>query len=267
MKIRAALIETIKGHAAAEEVEQQTFSIPLPELKIPKEDDDTQGAGPKLYVRDDGTVDWDGALQDKDALRNFGTAVWARINGQNPEFGLEDNLQAVEEQGLAQHGGSSPKPVTVKIEETDEIKRDKALLDLRRAELRDLEVKHFALLNSGNDNKCVCVDAGGMCVDAGGLHGGLTVGRLARENLCSAFVWKLEACTVECVCGCCRRSSCVFVSCIARHREKIVSRHILPQNTHSSHGRSGRGKYQFGHSRSIAPKQNSCILRWTRKKE
>jgi hypothetical protein len=32
MKIRAALIETMKGHATAEEVEEQTFSIPLPEL-------------------------------------------------------------------------------------------------------------------------------------------------------------------------------------------------------------------------------------------
>jgi hypothetical protein len=25
----------------------------------------------------------------------------------------------------------------------------------------------------------------GWCVDAGGMHGGLTVGRLARESLCS----------------------------------------------------------------------------------
>jgi hypothetical protein len=145
IKIRAALMETMKSHVATEEVGEQKFSIPLPELKIPKEDNNTQGAGPKLYVRDDGTVDWDGALQDKDALRNFGTAVWARINGQNPEFVSEDDLQVEEVHG-------SPKPVTVKIDETDEIKREKALLDLREAELRDLEIKHTALLNSGNDD-------------------------------------------------------------------------------------------------------------------
>ena len=45
----------------------------------------TVGSGPQLYVRDDGTVDWEGALQDRAALRKFGGAVWARINGQTPD--------------------------------------------------------------------------------------------------------------------------------------------------------------------------------------
>ena len=45
----------------------------------------SSSAGPKLYVRDDGTVDWEGALQDRAALRKFGGAVWARINGQTPD--------------------------------------------------------------------------------------------------------------------------------------------------------------------------------------
>lgn len=144
VKIRGALMETMKGHVAEESVEP--FSIPLPELKIPKQDNETQGVGPKLYVRDDGTVDWDGALQDRAALKNLGAAVWARINGENPEFVSEDNLK------VEAHG--SPKSVTVKIEETDEISREKAVLDLKKAELRDLEIKHTALLNSGTT---ICV--------------------------------------------------------------------------------------------------------------
>ena len=45
----------------------------------------SSAAGPYLYIRDDGTIDWDGALQDRAALKQFGTSVWARINGQDPE--------------------------------------------------------------------------------------------------------------------------------------------------------------------------------------
>ena len=46
---------------------------------------------PSLYVREDGTVDWDGALQDREALKKFGSAVWSRINGQDPEEASENN--------------------------------------------------------------------------------------------------------------------------------------------------------------------------------
>ena len=131
----------MKGHVIEEE--EQTFSIPLPELKIPKEDDPS-AVGPKLYVRDDGTVDWDGALQDRAALRNFGTAVWARINGQNPELVQEDDAL-----DTANHVQHAPTPVTAKIEETEAIRREKSYLDVLKRELGDMEAEHTELLNSG----------------------------------------------------------------------------------------------------------------------
>lgn len=124
-----------------EESTTKAFSIPIPEITLPKEEDDPSAVGPKLYVRDDGTVDWDGALQDRSALQNFGTAVWARINGQNPEFeesGEEE--EAVQDQ---------PKPVTVKIEETDAIRKERDALNALQLELDEMEVAHTALLNSG----------------------------------------------------------------------------------------------------------------------
>lgn len=149
VKTRAALMETIKGHAMEVTEEQTTFSIPIPEITLPKEDDPS-AVGPKLYVRDDGTVDWDGALQDRSALQNFGTAVWARINGQNPEFVNENDseVSAVEDH--------SPKPVTVKIEETDAIREEKAALNALKLELDEMEVAHTALLNSGTPYDFSC---------------------------------------------------------------------------------------------------------------
>lgn len=119
-----------------------TFSIPIPEITLPKEEDDPYALGPKLYVRDDGTVDWDGALQDRSALQNFGTAVWARINGQNPEF--VDESVVVEEKN--EH---APKAVTVRIEETDAIREERAALNVLQLEYGEMETAHTALLNSG----------------------------------------------------------------------------------------------------------------------
>jgi hypothetical protein len=41
-------------------------------------------------------VDWDGALQgDKAVLRIFGTAVWPRISGREPELSMRDSITAV----------------------------------------------------------------------------------------------------------------------------------------------------------------------------
>lgn len=132
----------MKSHTG-EVIEEQTgFSIPIPEITFPKEEDDPKAVGPKLYVRDDGTVDWDGALQDRSALQNFGTAVWARINGQNPEFLTEGEVVAVQEE-------HAPKAVTVKIEETDDIRAERAALDALRVEYEEMEEEHTALLNSG----------------------------------------------------------------------------------------------------------------------
>ena len=119
---------------------------------------------PSLYVREDGTVDWDGALQDREALKKFGSAVWSRINGQDPEEGSEgaNNGEGNEAAavvvspksggGEASNGGvhhSPTKAVTAKIEETEAIREKREQLNVLMSELQQMEVEHIKLLNSG----------------------------------------------------------------------------------------------------------------------
>lgn len=145
------LMEVIKGHQAkldeksVEDKDDKPFGLTLPEIELPQfrveiPKDDGQGDGPKLYVRDDGTVDWDGALQDRAALKKFGSAVWARINGQDPES--LDKLQVEAE-------AERNRVVTARIEETPAIREEKARLDALSKELADIQSAHTALLNSG----------------------------------------------------------------------------------------------------------------------
>jgi len=100
---------------------------------------------PNLYVRDDGTIDWDGALQDSAALKKFGSSVWARINGQDPE---NIDEEAVHKEGG--HGGES-KAITAKVVETEEIRAKKLKRDELQKELRAMTAEHRALLNSAVD--------------------------------------------------------------------------------------------------------------------
>lgn len=141
LQTRELLLEVMRGHELFEE-DEMPFAFTLPEIRmeIPKEDDPTS-FGPKLYVRDDGTVDWDGALQDREALRKFGTAVWARINGRDPE--TVDELS-----DIGTGHGHKPKNVTASIEETAEIKAARQKLDELRLQLDRMERAHIALLNS-----------------------------------------------------------------------------------------------------------------------
>lgn len=106
------------------------------------------GFDPSLYVREDGTIDWDGALQDREALKKFGSAVWSRINGQDPENSSEINGEG--------DGGSSfgdefahSKPVMAKIIETDAIREKKEYLDELSRVLNSMEMEQTKLLNSG----------------------------------------------------------------------------------------------------------------------
>ena len=101
-------------------------------------------SGPELYVRDDGTIDWDGALQDRAAVKQFGISVWARINGQDPESVDEDSIQ--NGQTAEAHGNQNK--VTAKIVETDAIREKKENLDILKEELNKMEKEHTALLNS-----------------------------------------------------------------------------------------------------------------------
>ncbi len=101
---------------------------------------------PSLYVRDDGTIDWDGALQDREALKKFGSAVWSRINGQDPEN------KAMEGEDLMSPGDEfhkENKVVTAKIEDTDAIRKKREQLEREKLELERLEIEHTKLLNSG----------------------------------------------------------------------------------------------------------------------
>jgi hypothetical protein len=110
---------------------------------------------PSLYVREDGTVDWDGALQDREALKKFGSAVWSRINGQDPEEASENNglvsLNSGDGEGDGGGGAhhSPMKAVTAKIEETDAIREKREQLNKLMSELQQMESEHVKLLNSG----------------------------------------------------------------------------------------------------------------------
>jgi hypothetical protein len=141
----------------AEKLENESpfkFELPeLPQLAIPKEPDETTSSSnnytvsPKLYVRDDGTVDWDGALQDQAALRKFGKAVWARINGRDSES-METPSNSSSSSGEDAAHSSTGAKVTAKIEETPEIIAARQRLDEFSSTLRELERRNVQLLNS-----------------------------------------------------------------------------------------------------------------------
>ena len=101
-------------------------------------------SGPRLYVRDDGTVDWEGALQDRAALRKFGGAVWARINGQTPDDLPEEDSD--EKKGFSHE---SKPAVTAKIEDTPAIQEARKKLNELKEELKAKEKAHTALVESG----------------------------------------------------------------------------------------------------------------------
>jgi len=146
LNTREKLQGITNGNEARErgdDIEIKLPEIPDLTLEIPKEGD-SGSSGPKLYVRDDGTVDWDGALQDRAALKKFGIAVWARINGQNADdISEDDDIEATNG-----HGHDKP-AVTVKIEDTPEIVKARDELNMLREELKDLQKSNTALLNSG----------------------------------------------------------------------------------------------------------------------
>ena len=114
-------------------------------------DSTTVASGPKLYVRDDGTVDWEGALQDRAALRKFGGAVWARINGQTPDdLGEETNDPSKGDGETVEGDAHQSKPaVTAKIEDTPSIQDARKELNRLEDELKEKEKAHTALVESG----------------------------------------------------------------------------------------------------------------------
>lgn len=151
MDTRGKVIEIIRGHESSKNEKDEEFGIQLPEMPdltidIPKEEVSSTSSGPKLYVRDDGTVDWDGALQDRAALKMFGSAVWARINGRNADdITDDDDIDTTK----GSHGGHDKPAVTVKIEDTPEILKARDELIELKQNLSALQQSHTALLNSG----------------------------------------------------------------------------------------------------------------------
>jgi hypothetical protein len=138
LRTRQQLVDVIQGNDIEVESKETALSFlklpelpKLPRMELPKEDVDDV-SGPKLYVRDDGTVDWDGALQDQAALRKFGTAVWARINGREDDAATAPTQQAV----------------TAKIAETPEIQMAREQLETLQKDLIEKEKSHYRLLNS-----------------------------------------------------------------------------------------------------------------------
>lgn len=142
-------LDEIRQKLKANTTESDGTDVSPPITKTVDEKKTLLDIDPKLYVRDDGTIDWDGALQDSAALKKFGSSVWARINGQDPENIDEEAVQK-EGGGHGGHGGES-KAITVKIVETDEIREKKTKLDELQKELRVMTKEHRALLNSAVD--------------------------------------------------------------------------------------------------------------------
>mmetsp|Transcript_15503 Transcript_15503/g.17883 ORF Transcript_15503/g.17883 Transcript_15503/m.17883 type:complete len:627 (+) Transcript_15503:206-2086(+) len=144
LETRYLLMETMKNKGG--DVAEDPFSISLPKINVEiSKGANTDGSGPKLYVRDDGTVDWDGALQDKTAIKNFGTAVWARINGRDPvELSDETEIDGQNSDGRK----DDRKQVTAKIDETDSIRKEKEKLNELEGSLKNMEKENDVLLNS-----------------------------------------------------------------------------------------------------------------------
>ncbi|CAB9506646.1 Leucine zipper-ef-hand containing transmembrane protein [Seminavis robusta] len=146
---RAQLVNVVRGYKLTLEKEEDSIDLPfiinLPSIQIQKEENVTQASGPKLYVRDDGTVDWDGALQDRAALQKFGTAVWARINGRDPQTVTDDEDDDTNASG-GHHGPE--KAVTAKIEDTPQIREARTTLTSSETDLRSMEVAHTKLLRT-----------------------------------------------------------------------------------------------------------------------
>lgn len=145
IKTRDQLISVVQGYKLQLEKTEDSlpFKLKLPSIpQIKKEDNVTAAAGPKLYVRDDGTVDWEGTLQDRAALQQFGTAVWARINGRDPAALGDD------EGGDNTNNGHGQGKVTAKIEETPRIRAARRVLTDLELDLKSAEKQHTELLSS-----------------------------------------------------------------------------------------------------------------------
>jgi predicted DNA binding CopG/RHH family protein len=150
---RQNLLDVMRVNVDVENEDLFSLSIELPAIRVPairleipkapKDDDPSLPGGPKLYVRDDGTVDWDGALQDREALAMFGTSVWARINGRDPE-----TVQNQQQDPLKEADAEKAKEVIAKINETPRIQEERAKLDALKTELREMEDNHISLLSS-----------------------------------------------------------------------------------------------------------------------
>mmetsp|Transcript_25812 Transcript_25812/g.28905 ORF Transcript_25812/g.28905 Transcript_25812/m.28905 type:complete len:740 (-) Transcript_25812:999-3218(-) len=168
LKTRANLFRVLQSNdividdSQQEREESYSSFVNLPKLPSPHltpEDTGAEGGasasiGPKLYVRDDGTVDWEGALQDRAALSKFGGAVWARINGQTPVELEEGSNNNFDDETTSKEGGpvgshESKPAVTAKIEDTLAIQEARERLMRLEGELDDMEKAHTALVASG----------------------------------------------------------------------------------------------------------------------
>jgi uncharacterized protein involved in exopolysaccharide biosynthesis len=76
-------------------------------------------------------------------LQQFGTAVWARINGRDPTTVSDDENSSQ----VGGHGGKAA--VTAKIEDTPQIREARKQLNDLNSELYVTETAHTKLLNSG----------------------------------------------------------------------------------------------------------------------
>ena len=102
---------------------------------------------PTVYLRSDGTVDWDGALEAREAAKKFGVAVWSRINGRDPN----EPDGADPRDGTGQGGAVEKKAVVARVKETKELAAMRQGLERGEVEVAELEKEYNSVLNRGVD--------------------------------------------------------------------------------------------------------------------
>jgi len=128
--VRAAVEVEIGGSGDAQE---DGKGVEGKGVEVPEELEDV--LDPAVYLRDDGTVDWDGALQGGEAVKKFGVGVWSRINGRDPGTEEEERKEGA----------------VVKITETPELKKMREGLEELKGTVLLLEKEYNILLNKGVD--------------------------------------------------------------------------------------------------------------------
>ena len=96
---------------------------------------------PAVYLRSDGSVDWEGVLDGSEVAKKFGVDVWARINGREPN---EDSSSSSADNGHKPAAKAS-------IRETPAMKELQEAAEAAEVDVKRLEKEYNDLLAAGVD--------------------------------------------------------------------------------------------------------------------